>query len=149
MKVSKRCLDLIKEFEGFSAIPYICPAGKNTIGYGHAIQLGEFFTRINEEEAEDLLINDIAGAERCVNVCVESMINQNQFDALVSFVYNVGSGAFQKSSMLRMLNSGDYAGAARQFSRWINSNGKPLNGLIRRRKAEKALFEEEYADTNS
>lgn len=154
MKISENGIDLIKKFEGFSAVPYVCPAGENTIGYGHVIGLGELYTEITEEQGENLLLKDAAWAEGVVWRNVKTDLNQNQFDALVSFVYNVGAGqrdvkdgfvtlrSGEPSSMLRMLNAGDYAGAARQFSRWINSSGKPLNGLIRRRVAERALFEE-------
>lgn len=148
MKTSQRGIDLIRELEGFSAKPYLCPAGKSTIGYGHAIQPGELFERISQEEAEALLIKDIKWAETAVNTQVESDLTQNQFDALVSFVYNIGANAFRLSTMLRLLNSGDYNGAARQFSRWINSNGKPLNGLVRRRQMERALFEDKNDSDN-
>lgn len=154
MQISQRGIDLIKKLEGFSEEPYVCPAGENTIGYGHVITTGEVYIEISEAKAEQLLRKDAEWAGGVVNRNVKAPLNQNQFDALVSFVFNVGAGqkgvkdgfvvlkSGEPSTMLKMLNAFDYAGAARQFNRWINSKGKPLNGLIRRRQAERELFEE-------
>lgn len=142
MKISSRGLDLIKRFEGFSASTYICPAGKHTIGYGHIVSPGELFTEIDRQQAEDLLIKDVHFAESVIRHNVHTDLSQSQYDALVSFVYNVGGGNFIKSTLLRLLNNKDYAGAAKQFARWVYAGGRVLPGLEKRRAAEQALFEE-------
>jgi GH24 family phage-related lysozyme (muramidase) len=90
--------------------------------------------------AETLLAIDLQKFEKCINDNVKKPLTQNEFDALVSFVFNVGTGAFEKSSMLKLLNSGHMPLAAGQFDRWIYAKGKVLNGLKKRRAAEKALF---------
>lgn len=105
MRASQNAIDLIKEKEDFSAIPYLCPAKKWTIGFGHVILAGEYFTSITQQEAEILLRKDIVIAENCINKAVKVPVSQNQFDALVSFVFNVGCDAFIKSTMLRELNN--------------------------------------------
>lgn len=140
MKTSQKGLDLIKRFEGFSARPYKCPAGKMTIGYGHVIRPAENLDKINPEQAETLLREDVGIAEGCIRRNVKTGLSQSQFDALVSFIYNVGTQAFEKSYLLRLLNQGDSERAARQFSRWVFARGVPLPGLIARRTAEKLMF---------
>jgi len=140
MKTSQAGLDLIKEFEGFEAEPYICAGGKNTIGYGHVIKKGEAFDTITEETATALLADDVEDAEGAVNDYVHVELTQNQFDALVSFVFNIGGIAFYRSTLLKKLNKGDYEGAAKQFTRWVYAGGRKLNGLIKRRQAEMELF---------
>lgn len=105
MKISQQGLDLIKQHESFSPVPYLCPAGKLTIGFGHVVQAWEHFTRISEEEAEELLHQDVSIAENCVNSAVKVPITQNQFDAMVSLAFNIGCEAFRNSTFLRMLNN--------------------------------------------
>jgi lysozyme len=105
MKISENGLAIIKESEGFKPAPYLCPAGYWTIGFGHRILSTESFISITEAEAEQLLIKDVGIAENCINNLVKVPITQNQFDALVSFVYNVGCEAFKNSTMLRLLNN--------------------------------------------
>jgi lysozyme len=105
MRISQNGLDLIKQHESFSPTVYICPAGKPTVGFGHVVLPNESFTRISEQEAEDLLCKDVSIAENCINNAVKVPITQNQFDALVSFVFNVGCAAFLKSTLLRKLNN--------------------------------------------
>lgn len=146
MKISESGLKIIKKYEGFSATPYFCPAGKLTIGYGHAIISGEKFPAcgISPEMAEKLLKQDIIIAESAINRLVMVELLQNQFDALVSFVYNTGVKAFEKSSLLRLLNENKPEAAAGEFSRWIFAGGVAQNGLIRRRAAEKELFAQDY-----
>lgn len=133
-------LSLIKRFEGLRLKAYICPAGVPTIGYGttKGVRMGQTIT---EEEAERLLREDVAVFERGVDEAVKVPLNPNQRAALVSFAYNVGLGAFRTSTLLRLLNKGDYAGAAKQFDRWTKGGGKVLPGLVKRRAAERELFE--------
>lgn len=133
-------LDIIKLHEGLHLDAYLpTPNDVPTIGYGHTkgVKLGQ---RITVLQANQFLQEDIAWAEDAVNSLVKVRLNQNQFDALVSFVFNIGATAFEKSTLLRLLNSGDYTGAANQFPRWNKQNGKVLNGLTKRRKEEQALF---------
>lgn len=138
--INEQGLALIKEFEGCKLQAYLCPAGVPTIGYGHtrSATMGQVIT---ETEADALLREDLKDAEESVNQLVAAPINDNQFSALTSFVFNVGSGAFERSTLLSMLNAG--AGAdtiAAQFLRWNKANGEELPGLTRRRHAERALF---------
>lgn len=143
MKIGENGKKLIKSFEGFRAIAYICPAGVPTIGYGttkingNPVQEG---MKITTDEAEEFLEQDLKVFEDAVNNNVNVEINQNQFDALVSFVYNVGIGNFKKSTLLKKLNSGDFLETSNQFLRWNRGGGKVLRGLVRRREAEKKLF---------
>lgn len=135
-------LKLIKSFEGFSPLEYTCVAGKRTIGYGHVLRAGESYPAgVTEAEAETLLLDDVAEAEQTVIDLVEVPLSANQFDALVSFVFNVGWRKFAGSTLLKKLNAIDYDGAAAEFLRWKYANGKVINGLLRRRTAEKKLFE--------
>lgn len=140
-RINQAGLDLVKEREGFFARHYICPAGKPSIGYGHVILAGEHFEEpISRDLGEELLRGDLAIAEEALGRLVKVALNDNQFSALVSFTFNVGQGNLQKSTLLKMLNAGDYAGAAEQFGRWIYADGKPLEGLKIRREMETALF---------
>lgn len=140
MKTSKAGLDLIKRFEGFRAGVYLCPAGVATIGYGHAIKPGEKFTTITEHHAESLLIDDVEEAEEYVNELVEVGINQDQFDALVSFTFNLGGGALKRSTLLKKINALKFEEAKAEFSRWVYAGGERLPGLVKRRKAEAEIF---------
>lgn len=135
--------NLIKEFEGFRATAYLCPAGVWTVGYGTTRISGKLVkqgTKVTTDEAETLLEEDLKRFEDGVNRLVQVEINQNQFDALVSFVYNLGVGNLQKSTLLKKLNAGLFAEAAEQFLKWDKAAGKRLPGLTRRRKAERELF---------
>lgn len=140
MKTSKTGIDLIKKFEGCKLKAYKCPSGVWTIGYGHTrgVEKGQ---KISQKQAEIFLKEDIAKFENAVNIHVFVPLTQNQFDALVSFTYNVGITAFYTSTLRKKLNKKDYAGAGKEFLRWDKSNGKVLSGLKRRREAEKALFD--------
>lgn len=132
-------LTIIKIFEALRLRAYLCPAGIPTIGWGHTrgVKMGDTCTYL---QAEQWLREDCRDAERAVNARVKVPLTQNQFDALVSFVFNVGGGAFASSTMLRKLNAGDYVGAAEQFPRWNKSGGKVLRGLTLRREREQNLF---------
>lgn len=138
-KISQTGIDLIKSFEGCSLKAYRCPANVLTIGYGHTggVKEGQVIT---QQEAERLLRVDLGSYESAVNKYVKAIINQNQFDALVSFAYNCGCGALQKSTLLKYLNQGMYKEAADQFDLWNKGGGQVLKGLVRRRAAEKELF---------
>ncbi len=138
--ISQKGLDLIKEFEGERLDAYKCPAGVWTIGYGTTSNVSPGM-KISKEHAQNLLAQDVSKFEDAVKRLVKVPLNQNQLDALVSFTYNLGEGNLAKSTLLKLLNQRDYAGAANEFGRFINANGKPLKGLIRRRAAEQALFE--------
>ena len=152
MKASNNAIVLIKESESFVGHPYLCPAGIPTIGYGSthyedgkAVKLTDGY--IAESVGLSLLVKTLGSYESAVNSFVTVQLNQNQFDALVDFVYNLGIGSLQKSTLLKKLNALDYSGAALEFLKWNKSRNKDgvlveLAGLTIRRKAEKALFEE-------
>ncbi|QGG11663.1 lysozyme [Enterobacter cancerogenus] len=139
MKISEHGLNLIKHFEGLRLQAYQCSAGVWTIGYGHTcgVRPGDI---IDEAQAGIFLRQDVAASESTVMRFVTTALNQHQFDALVSFVFNLGSGNFAASTLLKKLNASDYAGAADEFPRWVHAAGKPLLGLVRRREAERNLF---------
>jgi lysozyme len=139
VNISTIGLGLIQEFEGCKLEAYRCPANILTIGIGHTRGVKEG-NKITESQALDLLREDVRWVENAINKHVQVRINQNQYDALCSFIFNCGEGAFSLSTLLRKLNTGDYEGAANEFSRWNKANGKELPGLTRRRAAEKALF---------
>lgn len=141
MNIGEKGLDLIKSFEGLRLTAYKpTPNDVWTCGFGHVKGVKEFDT-CSIQKANEWLLQDISDACDCVNHHVTAGINQNQFDALVSFVYNVGGGNFQSSTLLRELNAGDFKNAAEQFLRWDKQKGKVLPGLTKRRQAEKELFE--------
>lgn len=134
---------LIKEFEGFRAAAYLCPAGVWTVGYGTTRIKGSPVkdgTKVTTEEADDLLDQDLKVFEDGVNSLVKVELTQNQFDALVCFVYNLGIGSLQKSTLLKKVNAGLFSEAADEFLKWDKANGKQLAGLTRRRTAERELF---------
>lgn len=141
MHISDRGLDLIKQFEGFRDTAYLCPAGVWTIGYGHTDGVAEGDT-ISEEQASALLAQEVAAKyEPIVARNTEELeLTQGQFDALVSFVYNVGAYNFETSHLLTHLKAGDIDAAAAQFERWNRAGGKVLDGLTARRAAERELF---------
>jgi len=145
MKISQEGLKLIRDFEGLRLKPYKCPAGIPTIGIGSTryengkkVEMTD--AAITEARAVELLKNTLVGFEHTVNKFVAVDINQNQFDALVSFTYNVGSKSLLTSTLLRKLNAMDWLGASQEFGKWVYADRKKLNGLVERRKAEKELF---------
>ena len=147
MNISENGLALIKRFEGCSLKAYPDPATGGapwTIGYGWtrpvdgvAVHPG---MEINQAKAEQLLRCGIVSYEQDISKLVRVRINQNQFDALVSLAWNIGTRAFSTSTLLQKLNSGDYLGAADQFLRWVNAGGSEMPGLVTRRRAERDLF---------
>lgn len=145
MKTSDKGLQLIKQFEGFSAKPYKCPAGIPTIGYGATYYPdGKKVTLrdkpVSEADATAMLRSMLVQYENGVERYVQVPITQGQFDALVSFAYNLGLAALKGSTLLRLVNERNFVGAAAQFSRWNKASGKVLPGLTRRREAERKLF---------
>ena len=142
MRVSENGLALIKRFEGFSPLPYVCPAGYFTIGYGHVMLPSQqaTFSRVSEQEAENYLIHDVQIAEEAVARLITVPLGQNQCDALVSFTFNLGAACLQRSTLRHVLNRGDYEAAPAQMLRFIWGGGRKLPGLMRRRAAEAALF---------
>lgn len=143
MKTSQRGIDLIKEFEGFEERAYKDVVGYWTIGYGSLYVNGVRVSpgmRITREGAEEQLKSDVVRFEKAIEKLVTVDLNQNQFDALVSFTYNLGEGNLGKSTLLKKLNRGDFNGAADEFLKWNRAGGKVVNGLVRRRAAERELF---------
>lgn len=141
--VSPAGVKLIQKFEAFSPDVYLCPAGLPTIGWGHVIRKTDrIVPPITPDQAYRLLREDLAAIEIYLTGVLPAL-TQGQFDACASLAFNIGLGAFEKSTLMKMLRAGDVSGAAEQFGRWINSNGKPLGGLVRRRAAERRLFLEE------
>jgi len=141
MKLDKAGIDLIKQFEGFSAYPYNDSAGLPTIGYGHLILAGEAFPHdLSIEEAEIILFRDAQAAMDAVNSLVDVPLSQSQFNALVSLVYNIGAGAFSRSTLLKWLNDGNYQAAREQFAVWRIAGGEINQGLVNRRTKEASLF---------
>lgn len=134
---------LIKEFEGFSSKIYRCPAGLPTIGYGHVVRPEDvhlFARGLSKANGEILLRIDLQKAEKAVLRLINVPLSDSQFDALVSFTFNLGSGALQRSTLRRKLNRGDYQSVPHELQRWVFANGKRLNGLTRRRNEEARLF---------
>ena len=139
MKTSNKGIDFIKKYEGFRAKAYRCRANVLTIGYGHTLNVKSTDV-ITLDEAEVFLRQDVEFAEKEVNKH-NLNINQNQFDALVSFVFNLGVGNFARSTLLRKIKSNaNDPTIKKEFERWIYAGGKVLNGLVRRRKEEADLY---------
>lgn len=140
MKTSFKGIKLIKDSEATVLHVYKDAVGLPTIGTGHLIKKGEVFTTITAQQADELLMQDLVQFEKGVSSLVKVPLNQNQFDALVSFSFNLGLGNLGSSTLLKKLNASDYAGASLEFSKWTKAGGIVLAGLVKRRAAEKALF---------
>ena len=144
MSVSNKGVDLICEFEGKRLVAYDDGVGIWTIGFGTIkypngvrVKKGDTCTL---DQAKEYMRHDLIEFEHTVNSSVKVPLNQNQFDALVSLAYNIGSNAFKSSTLVKKLNAGDYQGAADQFNVWVNAGGKRMQGLVNRRDKEKLLF---------
>lgn len=142
--ISENGYKIIREFEGLRTTAYLDTGGVWTIGYGTikypngaAVKKGDTCTK---DQAEIWLKNDCKWVDAALDKYIKVAITQNQFDALASFVYNIGETAFAKSTMLTLINKSDHSAAANQFDRWIYDNGKKIVGLVNRRAKEKALF---------
>lgn len=143
MRPSSTCINLIKQFEGFRSKPYKCSAGIPTIGYGSTFYLnGEKVTMkdrpISKEFAEDLLLATVTSFSSQINPLITIELPQHQYDALVSFTYNVGINAFSKSTMLKLVNAGKDASG--EFQKWVKAGGKVVEGLKKRRELEKKCY---------
>lgn len=141
--ITENGLNLIKQFEGLSTNAYVCPAGYLTIGYGHLIkdfEKDKFKNGITEKLAEEYLRKDVIEAEDAVRRLITVPVSDNQFDALVSFTYNLGAGALQRSTLRFKVNRGEHNEAPREFMKWVWADGKKLQGLIVRRQAEANLY---------
>jgi lysozyme len=142
MKTSDLGIEFIKCFEQLRLTPYQDQAGLWTIGYGHRMLPDEDHDTITQNDADALFLGDLAGTENAVNAAVEILLSQNEFDSLVSLCYNIGSGNFAKSTLVKLLNSGNTDLAAQQFLLWDHAGGQVSPGLLARRTAEKAIFED-------
>lgn len=145
MQINAQGLAIIKHYEGFKSDPYVCPAGYWTIGYGsirdkHRRRVHADTDSISTIEGEMLLLLELDEVERYVKALVNVELTENQFSALCSFVFNVGSGRFKASTLRAKLNRGDYEGASEQFKWWRKGGGRILKGLVLRRQAETDLF---------
>jgi lysozyme len=137
-------LPLVKKHEGIKLSAYYCAAQKPTIGFGNtfyldgkAVKIGD---KITQQQADELLMATLLKFQQQINEAVKVNLTPNQEAALISFVYNIGIGAFRQSTLLKLLNRGEVLTAADQFDRWTRAGGKILKGLVTRRKEEKALF---------
>lgn len=139
LELSSSALGTLTTLEGFSETPYP-DAGGWSIGFGHYMGSSPTIEHVTREEATEILREDVRTAERAVRAGVSSPLTQNEFDALTLLAYNIGSGAFAGSTLVKLLNAGDYAGAAAQFPRWNQSQGAVNEVLVSRRATEQALF---------
>jgi lysozyme len=146
MKISQQGIDLIKQFEGFRAKPYLCSAGVPTIGYGSTrytdgTKVSLHDPAITEKEATELFQRTLVNYEQAVNKVARVELEQHQFDALVSLCYNIGERNFTSSTLVRLLNDGEAPiDVAAQFLRWNRANSRVIPGLTARREHERALF---------
>ena len=143
LRVSSEGLGLIRRFEGFRSLPYADVAGLATIGYGHRLnaeQKVQYAGGIDEAAAGAWLAQDVALAEQAVGRLICVPLTQGQFDALVSFTYNLGAAVLQRSTLRRVVNREEHAEVPQQFRRYVYAGGRKWPGLIRRRAAEAALY---------
>lgn len=138
--VTQRGLDLIKHHEGFRPRAYLCPAGKLTIGYGHVILPHERLSTVSQAEAEVILSIDVEKAEKGVIRLISVPLSDGQFDALVSFTFNLGTGALQRSTLRSKINRGEMVEASNEFGKWVWARGKKLKGLVLRREDERRVY---------
>jgi GH24 family phage-related lysozyme (muramidase) len=142
--ITQAGLDLICRFEGFSPVIYLCPAGYPTIGYGHLITEAnkeQFLDGIDELEALDLLKTDVQKAEQSVFRLINVPLTDGQFDALVSFTFNLGGGALQRSTLRRKVNQGEHSAVPTEFMKWVWAGGQKQKGLVKRRRAEGIIYQ--------
>ena len=140
MQTSENGFALIQKYEGLRLATYVCPGGKLTIGYGHTGPDVTTGKKIDEDEANALLVKDVQRFERAVNGLVTVPMTQGMFDALISFSFNLGVGSLKSSTLLKKLNAGNLTGAADEFLKWNKAGGKVLAGLSARRESERERF---------
>lgn len=144
MKTSDHGIAFIKRWEGVKLNAYLCPANVWTIGVGHTAAMGDpkpvKGMRLSEAEADMILRRDLKAIERDIIAVVKAPLSQGQFDTLVSFVFNVGIGAFRKSTLLKKLNAGDAKAVPSELMKWTRAGGKVVQGLVNRRRAEADMW---------
>lgn len=140
LSLSVSGLSYIQQYEGLVLGVYLDPVGIPTVCYGHMDQRLKVGTRFTKAQCSQFLYEDTQSAQQAIKDLVTVPLTQNQYDALVSLVFNIGRPAFSRSALLRKLNSEDYAGAAEEFPKWVYAKGKKLPGLVTRRDSERALF---------
>lgn len=140
MKVSDQLIEQIKQFEGFRENAYICPAGIKTIGYGHVLADNDNRKKIASSEAEELLMQDIKKVELSIERNIKVGLTQGQFDALVSFTFNVGSASLQRSTIRQKVNRQEHEDVPPEIKRWIFAGGRILSGLVNRREIEANMY---------
>jgi len=145
LHINEAGMELIKHYEGWRESPYLCSAARPTIGYGstwdrngNAVTLDH--PNITKKQGEYLLLREVRHSEEAIKKLIKSELTEGMFSSLCSFIYNVGSGNFQKSTMRMCLNRGQYERAADEFPKWRKAGGKVVKGLVRRRKQERELF---------
>lgn len=156
MQLSDEGLALLKSLEGVEAEPYRDSAGLLSVGVGHCLTKDELSSGkiycgdqvirwkdrpLTDEQITALLAEDVSWSEACVEACIRVQLTQNQYDALVIFVYNIGPNAFRESTLCRLLNAGDYDAIPAQLRRWNRAGGQVLPGLVRRRAREIEVWE--------
>jgi lysozyme len=137
-KIPEQAKDLVKKYESLRLKRYICPAGYPTIGWGHVLR--DDTKSINVESAIQFLEEDLKKSALSVLRLTKVSLSDNQYSALISFVFNLGGGAYQRSTLRMKLNREDYIGASKEFKKWCRAGNEILNGLVNRRKEEAELF---------
>jgi lysozyme len=140
VKISQAGIDLIKRYEGFVSKPYLCPAGVWTVGYGSTRGVTRDTPPVTKEQAEEILRRDVESAEAAVMRLCPSLKKQNRFDAIVSFTFNLGAGALQRSTLRQKINRKDHLDVPPELMKWIYAGGRKLPGLVARRAAEGAMY---------
>lgn len=141
MQYSANAVSLIERFEGLRLAPYKDVGGRYTIGYGHLMTALEPIADISADEAWHLLHDDLDRAQHGLNLCLfGTPVTQNQFDALMSWIFNLGAEALEHSTLLKLLRAGDHQGAADEIPKWSHVDGEQVPGLLARRQAERTLF---------
>ncbi len=143
MKISQAGIDLIKRYEGFVSKPYLCPAGVWTVGYGSTRGVTRDTPPVTKEQAEEILRRDVKSAEAAVMRLCPSLKKQNRFDAIVSFTFNLGAGALQRSTLRQKINRKDHLDVPPELMKWIHAGGRKLPGLVARRAAEGYMYQDE------
>jgi lysozyme len=141
MIIPQLAISLIKKYEGFSERVYLCPAGLKTIGYGHVIQKNEQLPLIIDiQYAEQLLLNDISKSVKAIAALISVPLTINQIASLISFTFNLGCGALERSTLRQKLNRNEYLEAADEFTKWVYIGSTKIQGLVNRRSEERRIF---------